>query len=204
MHFMMAGVALVLFVLAWGVRRSTHGTLVFASRDAADTVSHFGVSAARVRMGVFMLSSFMSTLGGGLYAVLVTGLSPSDFSLLLSLSLVMYTVVGGMRSLLGPVIAAAMFGVLPQVIQGRSGSTGSAIPDIIAGLIVVGLIASRPSGVASFLPTRLISPRRSPEPERRVVLTRPVPTPTEVRAFVHRHPYHDRRSECPPTSTITR
>lgn len=203
-YFMMAGVALVLFVLAWGVRRSTHGTLVFASRDAADTVSHFGVSAARVRMGVFMLSSFMSTLGGGLYAVLVTGLSPSDFSLLLSLSLVMYTVVGGMRSLLGPVIAAAMFGVLPQVIQGRSGSTGSAIPDIIAGLIVVGLIASRPSGVASFLPTRLISPRRSPEPERRVILTRPVPTPTEVRAFVHRHPYQYRRSECPPTSTITR
>jgi branched-chain amino acid transport system permease protein len=189
-YFVMAGVAAALFIMAWGVRRSTHGTLVFASRDAPDTVSHFGVSAAKVRMGVFMLSSFMSTLGGGLYAVLVTGLSPSDFSLLLSLSLVMYTVVGGMRSLLGPVIAAVLFGVLPQVVQGQSGATPSSVPDIVAGLVVVALIASRPAGVASFLPTRLFSPRRLLEPAPFAILSRPAPTQAGIRAFVHRHPYH--------------
>lgn len=189
-YFVMLAVTAVLLVLAWGVRRSTHGTLVLAARDAAPTVTHFGVSAPKVRMGVFMLSSFFSALGGGLYAVLITGLSPSDFSLLLSLSLVTYAVVGGMRSLIGPLIAAALFGVLPQVLQGRTGANASAVPDIVAGLVVVVLIATRPSGVASFLPSRLF-PRRPPAAiEHRTGIVRSAPTPTQVRAFARHHPYN--------------
>ena len=193
-YFLTLGIAAVLFLLAWNVRRSTQGTLALASRDAADTVSHFGISAPKVRMGIFMLSSFIASLGGGLYAVLLTGLSPADFSLLLSLALLMYTVVGGIRSLLGPIIAAVLFGILPQVIQTRAGTSASAVPDIVAGLIVVTLIASRPAGIASFFPTRLFRNRsapadEAPEPTATAEFSGPPPSPARVRAFVQRHPF---------------
>ncbi len=190
-YFVMLAITAVLFLLAANLRRSTHGTLVLAARDAPRTVSHFGVSAPRVRIGVFMFSSFTATLGGGLYAVLLTGLSPTDFGLLLTFALMTYTVVGGMRSLLGPIIAAVLFGVLPQVFQTRAGSNASAVPDIIAGLIVVLLISSRPNGLASFFPTRLFTRRPAPvatAPD--VSFTTSAPTPDQVRAFLHRNPFH--------------
>ena len=194
-YFLMLAATAVLFLIAWSVRRSTQGTLVLAARDAADTVSHFGVSAPKVRMGIFMLSSFIASLGGGLYAVLLTGLSPADYSLLLSLALVMYTVVGGIRSLLGPVIAAVLFGVFPQVIQTRAGTSASAVPDIVAGLLVVLLIASRPAGIASFFPTRLFRKRSTisvPETLPPSTIDAPTPTAAGVRAFLTRHPFQPR------------
>jgi len=191
-YFLTLAITALLFLIAWNVRRSTQGTLVLAAREAPETVSHFGVSAPRVRMGIFMLSSFIASLGGGLYAVLLTGLSPGDYSLLLSLALLMYAVVGGIRSLLGPIIAAALFGVLPQVIQTRAGTSASAVPDIIAGVMVVALIATRPAGLASFFPTRLIRRRSSPgpdTPEPVIELDGPPPSPARLQAFAQRHPF---------------
>lgn len=150
-YFVMLGAAGILFVVTLNLRRSTFSSLLLAARESPATVDHFGVSSARVRMGAFLWASFIATLGGGFYAVLVSGLSAGDFSLLLSISLLIYAVVGGSRSLLGPVIAAVAFGVLPQVFQVRAGSSASAVPDIVAGGLVIALLILRPAGIASVL-----------------------------------------------------
>ncbi|HEX5367372.1 MAG TPA: ABC transporter permease [Acidimicrobiales bacterium] len=189
-YFVMLAVTAVLFLLAWNLRRSTYGTLLVASRDEPDTVDHFGNSAARTRMATFVLASFMATLGGGFYAVLVTGLQPQDFSVLLSLSLLVYTVAGGSRSLLGPVLAGVGFGVLPQVFQAEAGTSASAVPDIVAGLLVVGLLAWRPDGLAGLLRVRRPAPQPAVTGEdvRRRLGAVPPPDPARLRDFAVRRP----------------
>lgn len=149
-YLVMLPVTAVLYLVVWNLRRSTFGPLLISSRDASTTVAHFGANPRRTRMAAFMLASFIAALGGALYGVLLTGFQPFDFSLLLSIALLLNAVVGGITSLGGPLIAGVVFGVIPQLLQGQSGTTASALPDIIAGTLVIGLVAFRPDGLASL------------------------------------------------------
>lgn len=151
-YYLMLAVTALLLVLASNLRRSVHGRFLIAARDATEAVEHFGASAARARMGVFLVAAFTATLGGGLYAVLVSGLSPTDFAPMLSLSLLVYTVVGGSQSLVGPVMAGLAFGLLPQITQSSSSGSASAVPDMIAGATVILVLVFRPEGLASLVP----------------------------------------------------
>ncbi|HVM53045.1 MAG TPA: ABC transporter permease [Acidimicrobiales bacterium] len=157
-YFLMLAVTAAVYLAAWNLRRSTQGTLLIAARDASSTVAHFGSSPARARLGAFLLASFVATLGGGLYVILVTGLSAADFSPFLSLTLLVYFVVGGSQSLLGPVLAGIAFGIIPQLVQSEVGTKANAVPGIIAGAAVVVLLATRPGGLASLIEPSSVAP----------------------------------------------
>ena len=89
---------------------------------------------------------------------MLTGFQPFDFSLILSIALLIYAVVGGVQSLGGPLVAGLLFGVVPQLIQGQS-SSASAVPDLIAGVAVLLLLALRPDGIASLFTARPVKAR---------------------------------------------
>lgn len=146
----MLPVTVVLYLVVWNVRRSSYGPLLISSRDAAATVAHFGADPNRTRMGTFLLASFIAAFGGGLYGVLLTSFTPFDFSLILSIAILIYAVVGGIQSLAGPLIAGLAFGVVPQLIQGQASTTATAIPDLLAGVAVLALLALRPDGLAAL------------------------------------------------------
>lgn len=148
-------VMLVVTCLAFAVvavlRRSTWWRLLIASRDVPTAVRHAGLRPGAIRMVAFSVASFIATVGGAFFGIIATSYSPFNFSLLLSFSLLLYAVVGGLETLLGPIVAALAFGLLPQVLQQEAGTTGSAWPAVIAGVVVIALLALRPSGVASAL-----------------------------------------------------
>ncbi|MFZ6003167.1 MAG: ABC transporter permease [Actinomycetota bacterium] len=152
-YFVMLAVTAMVLLAVWNLRRSGQGSLLLASRDAGTAVGHFGVSPARVRLGAFLFASWIATLGGGLYAVLFTGLSAADFSPFLSLTLLVYLVVGGVQSLAGPIMAGVAFGIVPQILQSDAGTQANAVPGIVAGGAVVLLLSLRPGGLASLLPS---------------------------------------------------
>ncbi len=153
LYFFMLPVTVVLYVAVWNIKRSTFGPLLISARDAPTTVAHFGADPSRTRMATFLFASFIAALGGGFYGVLLTGFQPFDFSLILSIALLIYAVVGGVQSLAGPMVAGVLFGVVPQLIQGQSSTSASAIPDLVAGVAVLALLALKPDGLASLLTT---------------------------------------------------
>jgi branched-chain amino acid transport system permease protein len=150
LYLFMLPLTIVLYLVVWNVRRSTYGPLLISARDAGTTVAHFGADPSRTRMGTFLLASFIAAFGGGLYGVLLTGFTPFDFSLILSIALLIYAVVGGIDSLAGPLVAGIAFGVVPQLIQGQASTSASAVPDLFAGVAVLALLALRPQGLASL------------------------------------------------------
>lgn len=154
-------IMLVLTIMMLGVaaalRRSTWWRLLIAARDVPIAVRHAGLRPGPIRLVAFSVASFMATVGGCFYGIIATSYSPFNFSLLLSFSLLLFAVVGGLESLLGPVVAAMAFGLLPQVIQQEAGATASAWPSVVSGLAVVALLVLRPSGVASMLRPRGLS-----------------------------------------------
>ena len=151
LFLVMIPVTAVCYLAVWRIRRSTYGALLLASRDAPSTVAHFGADPRRARMAAFTLASFIATLGGCFYGILLTAFRPEDFAFQLSLILLLYAVIGGIESLAGPLIAGLAFGVVPELFAGEASTSASALPDIISGVVVIGLMAARPAGVASFL-----------------------------------------------------
>lgn len=164
-YYVMLALTALLMLAAANLRRSVQGRFLIAARDTPEAVEHFGASAARARMGVFLVAAFTASLGGGLYAVLISGLSPTDFGLMLSLSLLVYTVVGGSKSLVGPVLAGLAFGLLPQITQSTASGSANAVPDMVAGATVLVVLVFRPEGLAALVPRlRLHRPEQHVSP----------------------------------------
>lgn len=191
---MLAITAVAAFLLH-NLRVSAWGRMFFAVRQSSETAAHFAVQPVRVRVSAFLVSGFIASLAGAFYAILLTAIKPLDFGPLMSITALLYLVVGGTESLIGPVIAALLFGFGPQLVV-SSQTTASAVPDIVAGVLVLLLVAGRPTGLASFLArparaaasaagrqaTTVVHPRHLPAPEPGRRLRRAEPAHTNGRA----------------------
>ena len=95
------------------------------------------------------------------YGMLVSVVPPFAVGVPMSINVLVFTVVGGMSSLLGPFIGPLLFIAVPQVLK-ASQTTVTAFPQIAGGLLVLVVLMARPDGLGSFLRR----PRTAPTPVR--------------------------------------
>jgi branched-chain amino acid transport system permease protein len=108
------GALLVLVVLA-NLTRSRYGRTMRAVRDDEVAARLAGISVPTTKVVVFVISAACAGLSGGLLAVLAQSVSPSTFSLTLSLFLLLAIVVGGLGNLAGAVWGALAIVLLPNL-----------------------------------------------------------------------------------------
>lgn len=157
--------AAVLFAAVVALRRSGWWRMLLCCRDAPAAARHFGFRPAVIRLQALAIASFIAGIGGAFFGVLAGNFDPFNFGIQLAITLLIYSVVSGIDSLLGPVIAAGAFGYLPQVLQGSGGTNEWTL--IIGAAAAIVLLVLRPNGLAS-----LASIDRSPDAERRWTLGR--------------------------------
>jgi hypothetical protein len=86
----------------------------------------------------------------------------------MSINVLVFTVVGGMSSLVGPFIGPLLFIALPQVLK-ASQTTVTAFPQIAGGLLVLVVLMARPDGLGSFLGRpRAAAAGAAPRPVREI------------------------------------
>ena len=86
----------------------------------------------------------------GLRACWWASSAPSSSSPLYSITLLLAALVGGLRSLWGPVLTGVIFGVGPIVLQRLTLETSNAYPQIVSSLLVLVLLVAAPDGLASL------------------------------------------------------
>ena len=147
------GIGVVTIVVAgvlWSLRNSHWGTVTLAIRTNADMVRHFGVSPVRARVGAFAISGAIAGLGGAALILLISITGPATFGLTLSLTVLLYAVVGGTESLLGPLTGSLVLIALPKALDlTQSGNTTTS--DIIAGVAIIYLMTTRWDGLSGIL-----------------------------------------------------
>ncbi|WP_375460280.1 ATP-binding cassette domain-containing protein [uncultured Enterovirga sp.] len=107
--------SLVGFVL---LRRSRLGRAMVALRDAEDAAQSIGIRPIPVRGFAFALSAALAGLAGALFAPLLMFISPGTFPFSQSILFLLAVVVGGAGSVIGPLLGAAIVGVLPELLSG--------------------------------------------------------------------------------------
>ena len=141
----------VVYLLAWNAQRSVVADIMAVSRESPVVVEHFGTRVPRVKIGAFMVASFIAGLGGALFGMMLGTFSPGNYGIQLSLSLLLYSVIGGIDSLFGPILAGIFFGVVPELFASDVTGSGGPSFEIIAGLAVIALLAYQPKGMAGLL-----------------------------------------------------
>lgn len=135
-------------LLRW-ITRSPYGRAMSALRDDETAFAALGRNAMLMKLGVFALGSGLAGVAGGLYAHYFRFLAPDQFDILQSAALLTMVVVGGMRSVWGPVVGAVVLQVLPQAITFLNlppSVLGSLQGLLFTGLVLVFMFV-RPAGL---------------------------------------------------------
>jgi branched-chain amino acid transport system permease protein len=138
------GIAALAMLAAWVVRRSKFGLRLMAVRDDERAASTLGVSAFRVKVTAFVLSGAITALAGALVAVQTTSIEPvSAFGLTWTINAIVMTVVGGIGTLVGPVLGVlVVFYAIQQPLQ-----DSAEISQLVTGLLLIVAVRFAPHGL---------------------------------------------------------
>jgi branched-chain amino acid transport system permease protein len=147
------GLLALLLYFCWRLRGSRMGFAFEAIREDEAAARTMGINTTYYKVLAFMIGAFIAGLAGGLDAHYVRAISPGNFGFARAVEILIYAVVGGMTSFLGPVLGAALITSIPEVLrldQLRDlGLEPGADRVIINGLILLGVILFLPRGLVS-------------------------------------------------------
>lgn len=144
---------IVTFVLLANLSRSRVGRTWRAVRDDEVAAELAGIDLGRARVLAFVVSAACAGLAGAVMAMAVRITAPSGFTLTLSLTLLTAVVLGGLGSLAGALIGAALLTFLPQVVTGFGQDAGlsdvqaAELAPLVYGLVMILVILAAPAGV---------------------------------------------------------
>jgi len=146
-YWAMFAVCVITIVVAVLVRRSRHGLALQSIGEYEEAAEHCGINVVRTKVLVFALSSIFMGMAGAIIATRRAYVDPGvAFDLNQSFLPVLMALFGGMFNLIGPVIGAAIFAYLSEILLTR-------FPDLfmlLFGLIMVLAIAFLPNGVSGL------------------------------------------------------
>lgn len=149
-------------VLAWNIVRSRPGRAMQAIRERDLAAEVLGVSLTRYKVGAFAVSSAFAATAGALLAAYQQYVSPSEWTLFLSIQYLAIIIVGGLGTILGAVIGAVFVASLPRVIEEVSGSlpflaagggegiSVFAFNQMLFGALIVGFLILEPRGLVAL------------------------------------------------------
>ena len=124
-----------------------------------------GYDPRRIKLAAFTIGGAMAAASGVLFANCVF-VSPTMFSLLYTAQVIVWVIMGGLGTLLGPVFACFLL----QMVSAELGRLNWLNPNFVLGVILIGFVLLMPSGI---LPTLQRLHERFSLPILRTVCRRP-------------------------------
>ncbi|MGE3868003.1 MAG: branched-chain amino acid ABC transporter permease, partial [Pseudorhodoplanes sp.] len=128
-----------------------------ALRENPIRAESLGVDVRAYKLFAFAIGSAYGGLAGSLYAPLVEFIDPAPFALGPSLLFLLMVVVGGLGTLLGPFVGAAVAVLLPEWLRFAEGYYL-----LIYAALVMAMMAFCPTGIVG-LAGRVFASRRRPD-----------------------------------------
>lgn len=138
-------VIITLYVL-YSLKISWFGRNLWALNEDEIAAEVMGAPVAKNKRTAFLISSFFGGLAGGFYAHNMGYISPGSFTFLLSVQVLIITVLGGLGSISGSIIASVILTVLPELL--RSLPTGGIdVRMIVFPILLIVMMIVRPEGL---------------------------------------------------------
>ena len=137
------------------------GIAITAVHDDERVADLMGLDVRAFQIAAFVLGSVIAGIGGGLYAHHFNYVEAQYFSISLSISIVLYVLFGGTQTVIGPLLGAAVFTLLPELLRGSAQWRY-----VLFAAIVIVIMVFRPQGLVTGTDIRRLlglaaRPRRS-------------------------------------------
>lgn len=148
--------ALAAIVISWLVQRTRPSRLLRAARENGTAAPASGINIVTHRIVIFVASAVIAGVAGGLYALTNRVVQASALNIEMTFITLAMLVLGGILSLSGAVVGTLIFSLIDLfLVKLQAGMTFGAytvsIPQstrpIVLGLILVGMLLIRPSGI---------------------------------------------------------
>lgn len=144
---------IVLAVGAW-LERSRTGHRLLAIRENEDAAQALGINLLRYKLFATALSAFLTALGGTFYAQYVTFIDPSTLlNMNMALEITIYSIVGGIGTLVGPLLGAAFLVPIAEWVRAVFGSHYAGIHLVVYGAVLMAVIRFAPDGLFGLIET---------------------------------------------------
>jgi len=146
-----------LVVSVWVARRvgeSPYGKVLRAIREDEAGAASIVKNVRRYKISIFVVSSMLASLGGALYAGLISYVDPFAFTIHESIFLQALVIIGGAGNVYGSVVGAAVLITIPEMLRFFDVPTTVASPirEILYGALMILFLRFRPKGL---LPERV-------------------------------------------------
>lgn len=109
--------SLIAAYCAWRLEDSRLGRAWKAIRDDEDVAQALGINLVKVKLLAYGMGAAFAGLAGSLFAVMLGSIYPHSFQLIISINILALIIVGGMGSLPGVVVGAAVLIGLPEMLR---------------------------------------------------------------------------------------
>ncbi|MBI3435309.1 MAG: branched-chain amino acid ABC transporter permease [Proteobacteria bacterium] len=118
MFYLVAGFALLFYLLLDQLARSPIGETLTAIREDEVSAASLGINCAAWKVFAFGVGAAVAGAAGAFYASFVGTLVPDAFIITESFTILAMVILGGMGTLIGPVLGAIVLTILPELLRG--------------------------------------------------------------------------------------
>src|SRR3954463_4687796 len=159
-YLLALALAVVTLAIAYQGQRASLGRGLFAIHDDEDVAEVIGVPTYRFKLAALAISCALAGIAGGIHALFVSYVTVGEtFSIVVPLSVVLMSVLGGARHWAGPAIGAA---IITALLYAFTASNYAVAGRAAVGLILIVVILFMPQGVLGQV--LRWTQRRTPKP----------------------------------------
>jgi len=174
---------IIIALVTLAMERSRFGYKLVALREDEDATETLGISTSRCKLLATMISAFFAGCLGTFYAHYSSLVDPhSVFDMMLSVEFVIFAILGGVGTVLGPILGAFALVPVDALMRGYLGQGQQGVSFFAYGMLLTGVVIFLPQGILSWISSpvnRLFQTLSGEKP-------RPEPRPDKIEAVAEK------------------
>ncbi len=147
-YYLLLIMVLVLLAITILIMNSKLGYFGKSIKDDQGAAEAIGVKTTQTKIIIATISAFLTAFAGGFYVVFMRYIEPAiAFDFGISIDMICYTVMGGVGTVFGPLLGAALLVPLKEIVRSTLGSSWQGLHIIIYGVITIVVLILLPDGI---------------------------------------------------------
>ncbi len=159
------GVILILFTLivVLNLINSRDGRAIMAIRDNRIAAESVGINITRYKLMAFSISAGLAGMAGVLYAHNLATLTalPKNFGYNMSITILVFVVLGGIGNIRGSIIAAVILTLLPELLRGLNDYRMLIYAIVLIVMMIVNWSPKAQAIMSRYTPKNLLNKKKS-------------------------------------------
>ncbi len=151
-YYIALGLMLLGMYVTWRIEKSRLGHYLVAINQNQDAAEAVGVNSTKAKQIALAVSAFLTAMGGTFYAQYIYFIDPNFvFGLGLSIEFALIAIVGGVGTVMGPVIGSFLLRPAMELTNAFLGATYMGVHLIVYGGLLIAVVMLKPEGLMGWL-----------------------------------------------------